>query len=93
MLVCLWLNPLNNFVLQAIQNEREIESLRKKLTFCVEAKENLERYNYFPILACCHEEFYCFIINMFPSSIVCCDINDLNMANNSVSVREHIQDG
>ena len=45
MRVCLWLNPLYNFVLQAIQNEREIESLRKKLTFCVEAKENLERYN------------------------------------------------
>ncbi|KAG2545864.1 hypothetical protein PVAP13_9KG464522 [Panicum virgatum] len=34
----------NEFLrLQAIQNEREIESLRKKLTFCVEAKENLER--------------------------------------------------
>ncbi|PUZ37011.1 hypothetical protein GQ55_9G084100 [Panicum hallii var. hallii] len=34
----------NEFLrLQAIQNEREIESLRKKLTFCVESKENLER--------------------------------------------------
>ncbi|RLN41104.1 phragmoplast orienting kinesin 2-like [Panicum miliaceum] len=34
----------NEFLrLQAIQNEREIDSLRKKLTFCVEAKENLER--------------------------------------------------
>ncbi|AQK61437.1 kinesin-like protein KIN-12G [Zea mays] len=30
--------------LQAIQNEREIELLRKKLTFCLEAKENLERH-------------------------------------------------
>jgi hypothetical protein len=79
--VCLWLNPLYNFVLQAIQNEREIESLRKKLTFCVESKENLERYNYFTTLACCHEEFYRFIINMFPSSIVCFDTNDLKMVN------------
>ncbi|KAG0547577.1 hypothetical protein BDA96_01G092400 [Sorghum bicolor] len=35
----------NEFLrLQAIQNEREIESLRKKLTFCLEAKENLERH-------------------------------------------------
>ncbi|CAL4944411.1 unnamed protein product [Urochloa decumbens] len=34
----------NEFLrLQAIQNEREIESLRKKLNYCVEAKENLER--------------------------------------------------
>ncbi|KAJ1293587.1 hypothetical protein BS78_01G080100 [Paspalum vaginatum] len=34
----------NEFLrLQAIQNEREIESLRKKMTFCLEAKENLER--------------------------------------------------
>ncbi|XP_066330493.1 kinesin-like protein KIN-12G isoform X2 [Miscanthus floridulus] len=35
----------NEFLrLQAIQNQREIESLRKKLTFCLEAKENLERH-------------------------------------------------
>ncbi|XP_062214569.1 kinesin-like protein KIN-12G [Phragmites australis] len=35
----------NEFLrLQAIQNEREIESLRKKLTFCLEAKEKLERH-------------------------------------------------
>nr|CAB3498193.1 unnamed protein product [Digitaria exilis] len=34
----------NEFLrLQAIQNEREIESFRKKLAFCLEAKENLER--------------------------------------------------
>uniref|UniRef100_A0A0A9E7U9 Uncharacterized protein n=1 Tax=Arundo donax TaxID=35708 RepID=A0A0A9E7U9_ARUDO len=34
----------NEFLrLQAIQNEREIESLRKKLTICLEAKEKLER--------------------------------------------------
>ncbi|ONM09329.1 Kinesin-like protein KIN-12E [Zea mays] len=35
----------NEFLrLQAIQNEREIESLRKKMTFCLEAKDNLERH-------------------------------------------------
>ncbi|XP_066386122.1 kinesin-like protein KIN-12G [Miscanthus floridulus] len=35
----------NEFLrLQAIQNQREIESLRKKLTFCLEAKENLEMH-------------------------------------------------
>ncbi|XP_062212428.1 kinesin-like protein KIN-12G [Phragmites australis] len=34
----------NEFLrLQAIQNEREIESLRKKFTFCLEAKDKLER--------------------------------------------------
>jgi hypothetical protein len=76
MLVRLWLNPVYNFVLQAIQNEREIESLHKKLTFCVEAKENLERYNYFPTLACCYEGSCCVIINRFSSSIVYHDLND-----------------
>ncbi|KAG8098161.1 hypothetical protein GUJ93_ZPchr0013g37896 [Zizania palustris] len=30
--------------LQAIQNEREIESLRKNLSFCLESKEKLERH-------------------------------------------------
>ncbi|CAD6214535.1 unnamed protein product [Miscanthus lutarioriparius] len=35
----------NEFLrMQAIQNQREIESLRKKMTFCLEAKENLERH-------------------------------------------------
>jgi len=29
---------------QAIQNQREVEALRKNLTFCLEAKEKLERY-------------------------------------------------
>jgi hypothetical protein len=61
----LWLQLFYNFVLQAIQNEREIESLRKKLTFCLEAKENLERYTFCPALACCLLGF--FTINQYVS--------------------------
>jgi hypothetical protein len=33
-----------NITIQAIQNEREIEALRKNLTVCHQAKEKLERY-------------------------------------------------
>lgn len=63
-------------MLQAIQNEREIESLRKKLAFCLEAKEDLERYNYFPTFDSALNGLSCFIIKIFTSSIVYCDIID-----------------
>ncbi|MQM03239.1 hypothetical protein Taro_036014 [Colocasia esculenta] len=39
------INEENEFLhLQAIQNQREVEALRKNLNFCLEAKEKLERH-------------------------------------------------
>jgi hypothetical protein len=38
-------HELHYFLPQTIHNEREIESLRNKLTFNLDAKEKLERYS------------------------------------------------